>query len=372
MKASSDTLQEVLAVGPFAFWYVADLWYDGQRRLQDIPLGDVQLNEDDSRAVKAQGSCNVYWTDDFGRSVMPVAPGDLFSPFGSELAIYAMVSIGTFTERIPMGWYQIVDVPTMRDSTMFWRRRELITTGTVLELRLQDRFIQIQNDRFDVPGSPSQLLSVYAEIAALTGLQITKSLPDTAITRSVAYQEDKMQAVLDLADLLGGVPYAAPDGTVAMRPKAWGAPVDTLRGGDRGALVTINKGMTADGVYNVVAFRGQGDKQDQVLSRSEVKYGPLRTKNADGTRSPAHRRPTYRSNQFVNTNQQAQAYTDSELARVSTLSAIQWPIEEVWNPLRELGDVLTVVDEHDDDFLVRVTAIDRSRGRTQKVTVARE
>jgi hypothetical protein len=370
MKAASTNCRRVLSSGSFSFWYEADLWYDNQRRIASLPIDDVQLTEDDSRAVKAYGGCSVIWIDDFARSVIPVNIGDLFAPFGSELAMYAVVSAGAFQERIPMGWMQIVDVPTMRDRTMFFGHGR-ITTGTRLEFKLQDRFVQIQDDPFDVPSAPSQLASVWAEIGAVTGMKLVRSMPDSAITRSVVYQDDRLQAVLDLADLLGGVPYAAPDGTLTMRPKAWTAPVDTLRAGDSGTLVDIQKGMSADGVYNKVAFRGQGDQQDQILAFSEVTDGPLRVRNTDGTRSPAHRRPTFRSNQFVNTTQQAKAYTDSELARVSTLSAVSWPIEEVWNPLRELGDVITIIDEHDTQVLARVKAIDRTGRGTQKVTVVR-
>lgn len=370
MRAATTTLRQVLAQGSFTRWYEADLWYDGARRLARLPISDVQLSEDDSRAVKASGGCKLTWTDNFGRSVMPVNPDDLFAPFGSELAVYAMVSAGTFTERVPMGWFQIVDVPQMRDSTMFFQGG-LITTGTQLEFRLQDRFIQIQRDEFDVPTSPSQLGSVWTEIGVLTGMQMTRSVPDARINRPVVYQSDRMQAVLDLADLVDGVPYAAPDGTLTMRPKAWGAAVDTLKRGQSGTIVSIDRGMSADEVYNKVTFRGQGAAQDQLLASSEILTGPLRTKNSDGTRSPAHRRPTSRSNEFITTVSQAKKYTDAELARVSTLNAVKWPITEIWNPLRELGDVVNVIDEHGQTVLARIVAIERNESATQKVTVVR-
>jgi hypothetical protein len=370
MKASTNNCRAALGTGSFVKWYVADLYYDGERRIENVPIKDLNLTEDDSRAIKAQGGCSIVWTDDYGQSIMPVNIGDLFSPFGSELALYAIVAGGTFTERIPMGWYQIVDVPTMRDQTMFFNDR-LITVGTTLELKLQDRFSQIQKDQFDVPSAPSQLESVWDEIGILTGLQLTRTIPDAPISRSVVYQEDRMQAVLDLADIIGGVPYATPDGTLAMRTKTWGARVDTLRRGDEGSIVSIDKGMSADQVYNKVVFRGQGEQQDQVLASSEIRIGALRTQNPDGSRSPAHRRPTFRSNQFVTTAAQAKDYTDSELDRVSTLNAIQWPITELWNPLRELGDVLDVVDEHNITRTARITALSRSQAATQKVMVTR-
>ena len=370
MRTSTDELRQALGDGGFNKRYVADLYYNGERQLQDVPVTDVVLDEDDSRAVKAAGTCTIVWQDDYGQSIMPVSVGDLFAPFGSELAIYALVEAGSLLERIPMGWFQIVDVPTMRDQTMFFNYAT-ITTGTTLDLKLQDRFIQIQRDEFDVPSSPSQLASVYQEIANLTGLQIVKSIPDAPINRTIAYQQDRMQAVLDLADVLGGVPYAAPDGTLMLRPKLWPDPVDVMRRGDEGTIVSIGKGMTADQVYNKTVFRGQGTAQDQVLAISEILSGPLRTRNADGTRSPAHRRPTFLSNQLVTNAAQAQTYTDTTLVQKSTLNAVQWPITEIWNPLRELGDVITVVDEHDQEVLTRIVALNRTGAATQKVTVSR-
>lgn len=370
MKAASASCLEALAEGSFQKWYTGDLWYDGARLLQDIPLRVSSLTDDDSRAVKAQGSVQVVWTDTFGRSVLPVAAGDPFSPFGSELAISAIVNAGGFRERIPMGWFQIDDVPEMRDETMFWKGMT-VTNGTTLDLSLQDRLVQVQRDRFNVPSAPTQLGSVWDEIGVLTGLQLMRSLPDAPINRSVVYQEDKLEAVLDLSDILAGVPYMSPDGALTMRPKAWPAPVDTLRRGNKGTIVRIGRGMSAEEVYNDVVFRGQGDQQDQVLASSQIKQGALRVSNLNGSRSPAHRRPTFRSNQFVTTRAQAQAYTDSELVRVSDLRAVQWPITEIWNPTREVGDVVNVIDEQDTPVLCRIRSISRGQGPTQEVTVIR-
>lgn len=370
MRTATAPCVAALTRGSFQKWYVADLYYDGERLLHDLPITDVTISEDDSRAVKAQGGCNLVWTDDYGRSVMPEMIGDVFSPFGSELAVYAMVIAGPVFERIPIGWFQIVDVPTMRDQTMFFNGRQ-ITTGTTLEMKLQDRFIQIQRDEFDVPSAPSQLASVWDEIGALTGLPMTRTIPDAPITRSVVYQQDRMQAVLDLADIIAGVPYATPDGTLSMRPKVWTDQVDTMRRGDDGTIVRIDRGMSADQVYNKVAFRGQDDNQSPILASSEIRIGPLRTQNPDGTRSPAHRRPTFRASQFVNDASQAKAYTDSELIRASTLNSIRWPITETWHPLRELGDVVTVIDERNREIPAQIVAIDRDKSATQKVTVVR-
>ena len=366
----SEALDRVVEDGSLNFYYVGELWYDGIRRLVDVPLTDTKLAEDDNRAVKTTGSCQVVWADDIGQSILPREIGDIFSPFGSEIAVYAIVELGGYSERIPMGWFQITDVPEMRDETMFWENRT-ITTGSTLTLDLMDRYVQVVNDEFDVPTAPTDLTSVWAEIGRITGLQLVRSIPDTPITRSVAYKDSVSEAVMDLADILGGVPYMTRDGALSMRSKVWPQPVGTLRMGDGGQIVSIGKAMSSDGVYNRVVFRGQGDRQDQVLSVSEVLSGPLRTKNPDGSRSPAHRRPTFRSNQFVTTKEQAQAYTDNELTRVRTLNAQKWPITMTWDPRQEVGQVWNVVDEQNETTVVRIISIDRDTGPTQKVVVVR-
>lgn len=366
----SEALDRVVEDGSLNFWYVGELWYDGVRRLVDVPLVSPKFAEDDSRAVKSTGSCQIVWTDDMGQSILPREIGDIFSPFGSEIAVYAIVELGGYSERIPMGWFQITDVPEMRDETLFWEGRT-ITTGSTLTLDLMDRFVQVVNDEFDVPTAPTDLSSVWGEIGRITGLQLIRSIDDAPINRSVAYKDSVSEAVMDLADILGGVPYITRDGALSMRSKVWPAPSGTLRMGDGGQILNIGKAMSSDGVYNRVVFRGQGDLQDQVLAVSEVTSGPLRTKNPDGSRSPAHRRPTFRSNQFVTTPAQAQAYTDNELARVRTLNAQKWPITMTWDPRQEVGQVWNVIDEHGDTSLTRIVSIDRDTDPKQKVVVVR-
>jgi hypothetical protein len=366
----SAALESALMGGSVKFWYEGDLWYDGERRLTNLPLKDTKLSDSDSRAVKTQGSTRIVWSDSIGSSILPREIGDVFSPFGSELALYARVQVGSFTERVSMGWFQIVDVPEMRDQTMYWGGRT-ITTGSSLTLQLMDRYVQITGDEFDAPTAPVDLTSVWSEIGRITGLQLVRAIADAPISRSVAYKNAVHDAVGDLADILGGTPFITRDGALSMRPKLWPGPVKEMRRGEHGTIVDIAKGMSSSGVYNKVVFRGQGDLQDQVLAISEVRSGPLRTQNPDGTRSPAYKRPTFRSNDFVSTLEQAQAYTDAELVRVRTLNAVPWELTTFWDPRDELGDVWSVSDEHDETTLVRVVAITRDGGATQKVTVAR-
>lgn len=373
MRSASSQLVDALG-GSFQKWYEADIFYDGERVIEGAPVTSVQLNEDDGNFVKASGSCTVTIQDVIGRSSLPKNIGDVLSPFGSEVVLYAVVSAGAFLERVKLATLQITDVPDMRDAASFFRGRR-ISIGSTIELTLQDRFVQIQRDNFDVPGSPSQTASVLNEISRLVDLPMVRSVADARISATVAYSIDdggRAQAVLDLSDVIDAIPYANSDGYVQFRTKSWPAPVDTLTRGDGGQIVSIGRGMSSDGVYNRVVFRGEdGSTSAGIFAYSEITTGPLRVRNLDGSRSPAHRRTYAVSNQFIATKAQAQAYTDSTLARVSKLQAITWPVIEKWNPLRELGDVLTLDDEWGDSVTARIVKIDRDEGQTQTVTVQR-
>lgn len=373
MRAAPAALRAALA-GSFDKWYTADLLYDGSRRASDLPISDVQITEDDSQFVKASGQCTVTIQDDFGRSSSPQQLGDLFAPFGAQLAVYCIVQVGASTWRIPVGVLEITDVPGSRDATSFFRG-QIITAASSVQLTLQDLFVRITRDEFPVPSSSSQTASVYKELQAVTGMSLIRSVPDQAIRTPVAYQVDqggRQQAVLDLCDLLDAVPYADPTGNLAVRPNVWPAPVDVMTRGDGGSIVSIGKGMTASGVSNMIVFRGQdGTSSAGLTSIAQITDGPLRTANPDGTPSPAGRRVVSVSNQMVATQAQADAYTASQLSVQSAPAAVQWPIEETFNPLRELGDVLTVVDEHDNQVTCRIVGIQRDEGATQTVTVSR-
>jgi len=160
MRFVSAEATSVLQAGGFEHHWVADISYDGTRKIQDVPLYDVRLTDDDTSAIKGTGQATIIWTDDFGKSILPNEIGDLFSPFGTELTIYSVLTSGRLTERVQYGVFQVTDVPNMRDELTFFRGMSL-SAGSVLELTLKDRLWTVQNDPFDVPSAPTQLASVY-------------------------------------------------------------------------------------------------------------------------------------------------------------------------------------------------------------------
>lgn len=373
MRPHSAELRDVLRGGAFNSRWVVDVFYDDIRAERDVPVTAVTFNEDGTAKIQQSGTLVIVWQDSYGNSVAPQAVGDLFSPFGTTLRLYKIITLGgLFQERVPMGTFVVSDTPEI-DSvrwSFFGRSR---VKGEKIKLVFKDPFYKVQRNRFYVPGVTPSLASVYDEIQRLTLLPVTRStVTDGTIPRALVYDEDRLEAVYELANVLDAVPYMTADGTVSLRPNVWGSAVDTIDAANasedgRGTLVSASYGMSAEGVYNAVVFRGQG-QQAGVLASAQITEGPLRVANANGSDSPFGRVPYFMSSQLVKTPAEAAAIVATWLPRVSRPQATILTITEVENPLREVGDVVTV-RRAGQEFPGRVLSVLRTVGKTQTTRV---
>ena len=368
MRYGSAALKDVL-LGSFNHRYVVDVFSNGVRILADVPVTNVSLTDSATSLVQCAGSLTVIYQGDFAETVAPTAVGDLFSPFGTQIRVYAMITDGPMlTERVPLGVYLVAETPSIVTTRFLWQGG-VVSKGDQIDLTLKDLFYGVQRDRFQVPGSPPSLTSVWAEVQRLTGLTVTRSMTDSSITAAVAYQEDKLQAVYDLATVLDATACMLSDGTVSMRPNAWPSSVDTLSWGDNGTLVDVARGMANDLVYNQIVVRSSDTTNGTaVLASAEITSGPLRTQNPDGSLSPYRRVPYFYSSTQITNAAQAQAYADLNLPRVSRLRSVSVALTEIFNPLREIGDVITV-SRLGETFAGRIVGLNRTTAATQKTTV---
>lgn len=370
MRFSSSMLPAVLQ-GPHNWRWVADVIFNGSRPLQDVPLTNVSFTDDGSSLVQGSGSATIVYQDKFARSIAPAAVGDILAPFGTMLDVSVLVTAGPgFSERIRMGVYLIAGTPTIESET-FRFNTAIVSRGDRIELQLKDLFYGVQRDRFAVPGSAPDLSSTWKEYQRLLDLPVTRSIADGPISTSVAYQEDKLQACYDLAAVLDATACMLSDGTASMRPNAWTAPVATISSGDvdpKGTLVRIAKSMANDNVYNQVVVRSNASDGTAILGSAEISDGPLRTRNPDGSRSPYRRVPYFYASDYVTTQAQGQAVANSLLPRVSRLRSVTVELVEKFNPLREVGDVVTV-RRMSETFIGRVLKVTRSSRQTQTTTV---
>jgi hypothetical protein len=370
MRESTAQLRDVLASGSFDVQWLADVYYAGARRMANIPITAPSFTDDRTAKVQGSGSTTVVWSSDFEASLTPRAASDMLAPFGAELSVAVLITVGNFTSRVQMGWYRIDEVPSAVDHLEQFGRR-LISVGSTVELKLMDRMRKTEKDRFDVPSSPPQTQSVLTEVQRITGFQIVRELPDGPIPGSFAYEEERLDPLYDLVALIDGEPYMRPDGSIGQRPLDWPATTDVLTDGPDGTILSVGNSMSAEKVYNRVAVRSSAsDGSDvQILGSAQITEGPLRAVNPDGSPSPYGRVTYYYSSDFITTQEQANAYAAQLLPRVSSLRAREVPVEEVFNPLRQVGDVLEVRQAGRDAVVGRVKTIDRDESATQRMTL---
>lgn len=358
MRPHNDDLLEVIEGGVFAAHREAYLYY-GNHRVFDgpIPIVSSSLRWNGDSQIQGGGTCTVVWQSEFAEPISPKQIDDPLAPFGATLAIYDVLRVGAAEWKIPLGWFRIVDVPSARDQRLLFQGR-VLTVGSVVELTLQDRMIGVKLDTILIPEVARSLESVYEELIRLTGLQITRSVADAPITARVVYEKDRLDGGYQLAKILDAIPYMTSDGTLSLRPKAWPEPVATLIYGPGGSVADVGSSMSSAGVYNKIVVRSTAEGVDLPPYVTEVQSGPLRTRDSDGSRSPAGTMPYELTSPYITTVQQQQQWGDRELPRLAALAAKEVPVVLGYNPLYEVGDVLRIIDGRDGGvMLCRITAI---------------
>ena len=363
MRDVSEKCRRVLDGGVFDVEWVADLYYNGEPRAQNVPLVDPRFSWDGAAQVQGSGSVTILWDDIFGGSIVPREIGDLFSPFGAELQADVIISAGDFAERIPMGRFVLDSVPAAVEYAIAHPHGGLpVVVESTVTLELADYFLRIARDSFPFPTSPRST-SMWEEAQRLTGLPVFRSIPDRTLPRNLAFEEDRLDALGRVFAPSNARPALTPSGALTAMPKEWPAPVGRLE-----LVVEAPFEMRSENVYNRVVVEGKNPDPDgpPLVAVAEITDGFLRVRNADGSRSPFGGN-TYRyASEFLTSSEMCQQTADEMLPRVSRIRAVTRRVSEQFNPLREVGDVLILVDpfQQGAESLVRVASIDHSGAET--------
>lgn len=355
MRDVSASARELIRDGGFDATWVADLMYDGERRLSNVPIGNPRLSWDAGQFVAGSGTVDVVWSDDHARSMIPREVGDWFAPFGAELQVDCIVGAGVFAERVPAGRFVIAKAPGAEDASMPFQGRR-ITAGEVFPLQLKDPLVRVVRDEFPFP-TRAESRSVWGEIQSITGFPVVRNLPDADVPAGLTYEGDKSAVLSKLFDAIGAWPMVDASGVLTARSKEWGALVDRVAG-----VVSAPVSLDAEKTYNRVVVEGKSSAGDPIYGMAEVTEGPLRVRNADGSASPFGV-ATYRyASELLTSKAACDRYARELLPRVSRVRGVSRTVTERLNPLRELGDVLEL-----DGGRVRVQSVEHDGAFTRMV-----
>lgn len=339
MRSAQDTTRQLIADladgrGGFDAVWTADLMYDGDRRLEGLTIAEPDISWDLGRFVVASGSVQIVWSDTFGTSVIPTEIGDWFAPFGAELQIDVIIRAGEFRDRVPICRVVIESIPDAEDRRMLFQGVPFVP-GQTFTVNVSDRLTKVARDEFLVPTAAGSG-SAWQEIQAITRFPVIRSTVDATVPVGMAYEGKKDAVVSKLFDLMGSWPHLTPDGVLTGISKAWGDPVDEIRG-----AVSAPVSMDSAETYNVVIVEGKDAAGDPIRATASVREGFLRVTNTDGGASPFGSKPFRYSSEFLDTYPKCAAYASELLERVSRLRGVRRKVVEPFNPLREVGDVVT-------------------------------
>lgn len=294
------------------------------------------LTWDASRQVELTGSIRVPIVDPAGVSQAPQGPGDLFAPFGSEVALVCAITVGGEAERVQVGRLRINKVPEVQADRLLIGG-QWITFAEVISLDLRDRMDVLNRDEFDGPTSVQAAGSAWAELEWLSPFPVVRDGADVKLPTSLVYEGTRAEAVQTVAAALGGVAAMDPFGNLIVR-KPSTTPALTLRLGSSGTVSSVGSVMDSERVYNRVVVRGKAPDGTPIVAIRE----------AIGDLAPSRwGRRTYTADQgeYLATRAAAEDYATKLLAQVSTMKTAELEVQCLLDPRLELGDVATIDGE---------------------------
>lgn len=225
-----------------------EVWRDGTELVHDLPVDGGQVTYDLGDVQGASASVSVS-----DPAYLPTDRDSALAPYGSVLRVYTGIDYaGGSSEELLVAELPITASPTWTERSSFE-----VTCASWLQW--------VADNRFLAPWSPDPALTVRQNIDALIldsapWLTITHSGPDGAVPGGLVWEEDRLQAVTDLASMVGCLVRPVWDGSLIVAPEpvpdGSAGPVRSIDHGQDGVLLTGSRPkMDRDERYNgVVAY----------------------------------------------------------------------------------------------------------------------
>lgn len=337
MRTSTEQLGEVLRGGSFQATLTADVFYGADRRMQDLPIDTWSFTGDLDAEVKTSGRLDVVYQGDFADSLTPHEFSDTLAPFGQIVQPYLTIRAGNFKERIPLGAYRIMK-PEGYDQHLNRGDRQLVV-GSTVKLTLLDKFHGVRKAKFRSLEQPKDLGSAWAELARVTRLPVTRTVPDVPIPSTLVYDRSRLEAAQLLAAVLGGRAVMLADATVGVVPDTPGVVVADLQIGEGGVILDVGNSMSSDEIPNVVYGDFEDAAGNPIHVEASITYGALAVDGPYGenvVEFPSDQKQLYKSRDTC------QAAVEAYLAKVSAPTTYDVEVSTLLDPRLELGDVVTV------------------------------
>jgi hypothetical protein len=340
MITASDTLASVLQRS-FTYRVRVQSWLGDTLLSDDVPVSAGREEVDRSLRIPERVTLTVPRRKN-GIDWTPIADDHPLAANGQRLHVELGVDIGGGqTEWLPRGWFVIQDSDTDDDS---------VTVNAVGLLTLVDEARLVSP--FQPSGTLASTLRGLIE-PALT-VVVDAALTDRAVPANINYDEDRLQAALDLIDAWPADAYVTEDGYLSVIPADQSlTPVLTLTDGTGGTVITATGSSTRDGGYNAVVARGTASDGTQVQGVAYLATGP---KTYGGQFNPLPV-PFFYSSPLLTTVAQCNAAARTVLARLARTSSQAFTVTMVPDPRVQAGDVVSITADPYTGLLCSVEAL---------------
>lgn len=308
-------------------------WLSGVLLAADIPVVSGRVTWDAGQKVPDAVTIRVPRFDG-AQDWLPTSSDAPLARFGQQLDVTVVVA----DVEVRLGRFLIVD----------WEYDESTITvkgAGLLQIAVDSRLLE--------PTAPRDSGTLKSEFARLLPPQMSAqfdgSLVDRACPASMSWDEERIDALWDIARAWPAV--LRPDSWGQIRvipPVESGTPVLKLTDGEGGTVVSVPRGDTRDGVYNIVKASSSAD--GVVASAvSETSAGPM----AVATYNPV---PKFMSSPLLLTDAQCLAAANAERERSLRKSSVL-KVTMAPDPRLELDDTVEVLRDGFRDWGV-VVAVD--------------
>ena len=297
-------------------------WLGGVLLDEDVPVLGGRLTWDASNNVPDQLRMTVPRYDGM-RDYLPSTPDAALARFGQQLDV--TITVGGVDVR--MGRYLIVD----------WEYDESViqvTAAGLLQIAVDSRLLQATSPRDDGTMRSEFIRLLPEQMSA----QFSSGLVDRPIPRSMSWDENRIEALWEIADAWPAVLRPDPWGQVIVKPPVSVSPFPVLSvtDGEGGTVVSVPRSDTRDGAYNIVVARSSADGVDaQAVAR--VVSGPMNV----ATYNPV---PKFYASPLLTTAEQCQATANAMRDEAGRRSSIL-KVRMAPDPRPELDDTIGVTRE---------------------------
>lgn len=298
----------------------------------DVTSWSIDWNE-------AGSSLSLVAADPDG-DLAPWALDDPLGPGGSRIAVvYRFGATGT---TVPLGWWRL----RSSDPVEQWRVYDVagstvrVPGGGAVTVTAEDETCSVELDRLDpgsrVPVKANVLDEVTRLVEDYMAVTVDAGVTDRAVPSGLTYDEGRMSAVTSLLDTLDAAWRMSGERVLQVVPAKGVASGWTIQGGDDGALISLARSLSDDGVYNGVISTGQTSDGAPLVGRAYVTAGPLAWGGDYG------RVPLFHS-AVANTTSGVQKDAETLLASRQAAGEVDLSVECLTHPGIQVHDIVTVI-----------------------------